>query len=178
MNTQYEEHLHEMFENKIDEFDDEKKMSMLQRVLSFLPNGGKLYKYRSIDDPSFANPPSMLQAIDAFCERTGQPKPENDAQVIRLIFESLALKYREVLEDLDRVASFPIERLHIIGGGSKNRLLNQYTANAIGKRVVAGPSEATAIGNIKVQAEASGELSIDKPLRLKGDGMELKIFLP
>lgn len=55
MNTQYEEHLHEMFENKIDEFDDEKKMSMLQRVLSFLPNGGKLYKYRSIDDPSFTN---------------------------------------------------------------------------------------------------------------------------
>ena len=55
MNTQYEEHLHEMFENKIDEFDNEKKMSMLQRVLSFLPNGGKLYKYRSIDDPSFTN---------------------------------------------------------------------------------------------------------------------------
>ena len=55
MNTQYEEHLHEMFENKIEEFDDEKKMSMLQRVLSFLPNGGKLYKYRSIDDPSFTN---------------------------------------------------------------------------------------------------------------------------
>ena len=55
MNTQYEEHLHEMFENKIEEFDDKKMMSMLQRVLSFLPNGGKLYKYRSIDDPSFAN---------------------------------------------------------------------------------------------------------------------------
>ena len=55
MTTQYEEHLHEMFENKIEEFDDEKKMSMLQRVLSFLPNGGKLYKYRSIDEPSFTN---------------------------------------------------------------------------------------------------------------------------
>ena len=117
------------------------------------------------DDPSFANPPSMLEAIDAFCERTGQEKPENDAQVIRLIFESLALRYRQVLEDLDRIATHPIERLHIIGGGSKNRLLNQLTANAIGRKVVAGPSEATAIGNVMIQAMAAGVVSSLQEMR-------------
>ena len=117
------------------------------------------------DDPSFANPPSMLEAINAFCERTGQEKPENDAQVIRLIFESLALRYRQVLEDLDRIATHPIERLHIIGGGSKNRLLNQLTANAIGRKVVAGPSEATAIGNVMIQAMAAGVVSSLQEMR-------------
>ena len=117
------------------------------------------------DDPSFANPPSMLEAINAFCERNGQEKPENDAQVIRLIFESLALRYRQVLEDLDRIATHPIERLHIIGGGSKNRLLNQLTANAIGRKVIAGPSEATAIGNVMIQAMAAGVVSSLQEMR-------------
>ena len=117
------------------------------------------------DDPSFANPSSMLEAIDAFCERTGQEKPASDAQVIRLIFESLALRYRQVLEDLDHIATHPIERLHIIGGGSKNRLLNQLTANAIGRKVVAGPSEATAIGNVMIQAMAAGVVSSLQEMR-------------
>lgn len=111
------------------------------------------------DDASFANPASMLEAINAFCQRTGQPALENDAQVVRCIFESLALRYREVLEGLDRVAPFPIERLHIIGGGSKNHLLNQFTANAIARPVIAGPSEATAIGNVMIQAMGAGIVS-------------------
>lgn len=111
------------------------------------------------DDALFANPVSMLGAIDEFCVRTGQTPPQSDAEVIRTIFESLALRYREVLEMLEGMAPFAIDVLHIIGGGSKNRLLNQYTANAIGKRVVAGPSEATAIGNIMMQALGAGVVS-------------------
>lgn len=135
--------------------------------------------YIQPDDPSFANPPSMLEAIDAFCERTGQAKPENDAQVIRLIFESLALRYRQVLEDLDRIATHPIERLHIIGGGSKNRLLNQFTANAIGRKVIAGPSEATAIGNVMIQAMAAGVVSSLQEMRaIIHDSIETEEFLP
>ena len=131
------------------------------------------------DDPSFANPPSMLEAINAFCERTGQEKPENDAQVIRLIFESLALRYRQVLEDLDRIATHPIERLHIIGGGSKNRLLNQLTANAIGRKVVAGPSEATAIGNVMIQAMAAGVVSSLQEMRsIIHASVETEEFVP
>ena len=131
------------------------------------------------DDPSFANPSSMLDAIDAFCERTGQEKPANDAQVIRLIFESLALRYRQVLEDLDHIATHPIERLHIIGGGSKNRLLNQLTANAIGRKVVAGPSEATAIGNVMIQAVAAGIVSSLQEMRsIIHASIETEEFVP
>lgn len=111
------------------------------------------------DDPAFANPTSMLGAIAEYCVRTGQTPPQNDAEVVRTIFESLALRYCEVLEMLEGLAPFAIDVLHIIGGGSKNRLLNQYTANAIGKRVMAGPSEATAIGNVMMQAIGAGAVS-------------------
>ena len=131
------------------------------------------------DDSSFANPPSMLEAINAFCERNGQPCPENDAQIIRCIFESLALRYRQVLADLDRIAKFPIERLHIIGGGSKNDLLNQFTANAINRKVIAGPSEATAIGNVMIQAMATGIVSSLKEMRtIIHASIETKEFVP
>jgi rhamnulokinase len=131
------------------------------------------------DDPSFANPPSMLQAIDAFCLRTGQPKPETDAQIIRCIFESLALRYREVLEGLEAMVTFPIERLHIIGGGSKNRLLNQLTANAIGRKVIAGPSEATAIGNVMMQAMGAGVVSSLAEMRaMIHASIETEEFMP
>ncbi len=108
------------------------------------------------DEPEFANPPGMIEAIQAYCKRTGQPVPYTHARIIRTIFESLALRYRQVLESLEELSPFPIECLHIIGGGSKNSLLNQFTANAIDKPVIAGPSEATAIGNVMIQARAMG----------------------
>ncbi|MDR1602738.1 MAG: rhamnulokinase [Tannerella sp.] len=108
------------------------------------------------DDPRLANPPSMTKAIAAICTETGQPAPQSDAEYVRCIFESLANRYREVLEQLAGMVSFPIEKLHVIGGGSQNALLNQFTANAIGLPVVAGPSEATAIGNCLMQAKAAG----------------------
>ena len=108
------------------------------------------------DDPRFANPPSMTEAIAAYCRETGQPVPETDGAFIRCIFESLAMRYREVLGLLSEMAPFPIRKLHVIGGGSKNNLLNQFTANAIRMPVVAGPAEATAIGNCMVQARAAG----------------------
>ena len=108
------------------------------------------------DDARFANPPSMAEAIRAYCRETNQPAPATDAELVRCIFISLAARYREVLGVLKAVAPFPIERLHVIGGGSKNKLLNQLTADAIGIPVVAGPSEATAIGNCMMQAKAAG----------------------
>ena len=131
------------------------------------------------DDASFANPQSMLRAIEAFCLRTEQPVPQNDTQIIRTIFESLALRYREVLEILESMAPFAIDVLHIIGGGSKNQLLNQFTANAIGKRVVAGPSEATAIGNLMMQAIGAGEMSTLAEARtIIRASIETETFLP
>ena len=131
------------------------------------------------DDPAFANPTSMLGAISEFCVRTGQTPPQNDAEVIRTIFESLAMRYCEVLEMLEGMAPFEIDVLHIIGGGSKNRLLNQYTANAIGKRVVAGPSEATAIGNVMMQAIGAGVVgSLSEAREIIRNSVETEAFTP
>lgn len=103
------------------------------------------------DDPTFVAPADMPAAIDDYCRRTGQPVPENHGEYIRLIFESLALKYRSVLDVLRQVSDHPIEVLHVIGGGSRNQLLNRFTANAIGLPVIAGPAEASALGNIMMQ---------------------------
>ena len=111
------------------------------------------------DDKRFANPPSMLEAIAGYCKESGQPAPASDAEYIRCIFRSLANRYREVFGMLSDMAPFPIKCLHVIGGGSKNGLLNQFTADALGVPVIAGPSEATAIGNCMVQAKAAGLFS-------------------
>lgn len=108
------------------------------------------------DDAAFANPPSMLQAIRDYCAKTGQPVPETDAQVARLIMESLAMRYRTVFGWLKEFAPFPIEVLHIIGGGAQNALLAQWTSNSTGVPVLTGPSEATSIGNIMMQFKALG----------------------
>jgi rhamnulokinase len=111
------------------------------------------------DDASFLNPPDMLAAMDACCARTQQPTPQSPGAYVRAIFESLALKYRLVIENLERVSGQRIEQIRIIGGGSRNRLLNQFTADATGRRVLAGPAEATALGNIAMQILATGEAS-------------------
>ena len=109
----------------------------------------------SLVDPDwgeFLNPPNMPEAIRRFCRNTVQTVPDSHGVVVRCILESLALKYRFVLEQLQQLSPEPINRIHIIGGGSQNRLLCQFTSNATGLPVVAGPVEATAIGNIMVQA--------------------------
>lgn len=109
------------------------------------------------DDESFLRPKDMCRAIDDFCVRTQQAPPPRPGAYVRTILESLAMKYREVVHDLEQVTSHPVEQIRIIGGGSKNRLLNQFTADATGRRVIAGPVEATALGNIAVQILATGE---------------------
>jgi rhamnulokinase len=131
------------------------------------------------DDPSFANPHSMTKAIMDYCTATGQQVPQNHAQFIRCIFDSLALKYRNVLSKLQNVAPFKIEKLHIIGGGAQNKMLNQFTANAIGMPVIAGPSEATAIGNIMMQAKALGAVSdLADMRRVISNSVTPTVFMP
>ncbi|WP_062176925.1 rhamnulokinase [Dysgonomonas macrotermitis] len=131
------------------------------------------------DDNSFANPESMLKAISAFCQKTKQKVPVSDAEFIRCIFDSLALKYRYVLECLKKIAPFPIEKLHVIGGGSKNNLLNQATANSIGIPVIAGPCEATALGNIMIQARGLGLVnSLEEVRTIIKNSVMPKIFVP
>lgn len=131
------------------------------------------------DHAGFANPESMTRAIAAYCRQTNQDEPQTDAEYIRCIFDSLALKYRLVLEDLQRVAPFAIERLHVIGGGSKNNLLNQATANSIGMPVVAGPGEATAIGNVMMQAKALGLVHTQAEMRaVIARSVTPEVFMP
>ncbi|MDR0796865.1 MAG: rhamnulokinase [Tannerella sp.] len=108
------------------------------------------------DDPRLASPTHMTEAISAICRETNQPLPKSDAEFIRCIFDSLALRYKDVLDKLSGMIPFSIDKLHVIGGGSQNDLLNQLTANAIEIPVLAGPSEATAIGNCLMQAKAAG----------------------
>ncbi len=119
----------------------------------------KAERFRSLvnpDNPRFANPESMLAEIADYCRETGQPVPETQGEYTLCILESLALRYRQVMSNLRDLAPHEIKCLHIIGGGSRNSLLNQMTADAIGMPVVAGPSEATAIGNALMQARAAG----------------------
>ncbi len=101
----------------------------------------------------------MPSSIDAYCRRTGQPVPDGAAGYTRVILESLAFKYRVVLESLEAVTGRHIDEIRIVGGGSRSRLLNQFTADATGRRVVAGPVEATALGNIAMQMVATGAVT-------------------
>jgi rhamnulokinase len=122
----------------------------------------KVTPFRSLifpDAVDFANPLSMPEAIRNYCQRTHQPVPETPAEMTRCIFDSLALRYRQVFELLKSFSARPIRVLHIIGGGSRNQLLNQFTANAIGCTVIAGPSECTALGNLMFQAKADGKMA-------------------
>ena len=131
------------------------------------------------DDPIFANPASMVDAITTYCEKTNQPIPQGYAQTCRCIFDSLALRYRQVFTWLKEFADFDINVLHIIGGGSKNEYLDQFTANSCGVTVLAGPQEGTAIGNIMLQAKAAGMVGdIWEMRRIIADSLELKRFEP
>jgi rhamnulokinase len=131
------------------------------------------------DHVSFANPASMTKAIVEYCTKTNQNIPESHAEFVRCIFESLALKYRYILGLLKGMAPFSIDKLHVIGGGSKNPLLDQWTANSIGLPVVAGPSEATAIGNIMLQAKAAGCVdSLQEMRQIISESIPLDEFLP
>jgi len=108
------------------------------------------------DDPGFFNPHNMEEAIADFCRRTGQQPPADRGTLLRTIYESLALKYRMVAEQIAAASGKPNKVIHIVGGGSRNNFLNQLTANACSLKVIAGPEEATAVGNAMVQAVGLG----------------------
>ncbi len=142
-------------------------MWLLERCRAAWETEGRKYSYAQIagmlaegdafrslidpDDARFANPEDMPKAIEEYCREHGEPVPESDAQFVRCIFASLALKYRIVLGRLQKLTGKKIERLHIIGGGSLNDALNQMIADSIELPVIAGPAEATTAGNLMAQ---------------------------
>jgi rhamnulokinase len=116
---------------------------------------------KSMIDPNdlrFARPDNMPQKIKDFCRETGQNPPSDVGETVRCVLESLALLYRKTLDEIEEITGQKLVKLHIVGGGSKNALLNQFSANATGRTVIAGPVEATAAGNVLIQAIALGHL--------------------
>jgi len=138
--------------------------------------------FRSLVDPNdarFVTPGDMPARIQSFCRDTGQPVPETPGQIMRCALESLALKYRQTVDELQQISASPIDMLHLVGGGTRNLVLNQYTANALNRPVITGPTEATAMGNIICQAMAVGEISSLEAARdLVRNSSESKTFLP
>jgi sugar (pentulose or hexulose) kinase len=131
------------------------------------------------DDASFATPGNMPERVRAFCRRTGQPVPETVGEVVRCIYESLALKYRKTAESIEQLMGRNAKVIHVVGGGTKDKFLSQMTADACGIPVAAGPEEATAIGNLMMQAIAAGEVADLKQAReIVAASFELKHYQP
>lgn len=131
------------------------------------------------DDASFYNPDNMRQAVCDYCARTGQEAPGDRGAMLRMVYESLALKYRLVDRQLSAACRQPTRVIHIVGGGSRNHLLNQFTANATGLPVVAGPDEATAIGNLVTQSLGLGLISrIEEAIPMIREACEIRDYQP
>jgi len=131
------------------------------------------------DDPRFIAPSNMVDEIIGFLEETRQDKPKNEAEFVRIILESLAFKYRFVLEQLEGLTGSGINQINIVGGGSRNSLLNQLTADFTGLDVIAGPVEATSLGNVLMQAVAIGLIGSHEELRsVVRNSFELRRFEP
>ena len=137
------------------------------------------FGYVNCDNSDFLAPGDMPSRINKCLSDTGQKPTQDKGQMVRLILESLAMKYRSVLNAIEDVTGKGIETLHIVGGGIQNELLCQFTADATGLKVVTGPIEATASGNILMQARATGQLqSIDEARQVVRDSFEMKEYLP
>lgn len=131
------------------------------------------------DDPVFAHPASMTEAISDFCAKTGQTVPKTAADYVRVIYRSLAKRYKEVFDWLQELSPVELKRLHVIGGGSLNQYLMQYAADELGIPVVAGPTECTAMGNVLVQLRASGALkSLEEMRAVAINSTETKTYKP
>jgi len=131
------------------------------------------------DDQSFLAPGDMPSRIREFCKRTNQPVPDDVGSVVRTALDSLALKYRWVLERLEMLTGNRLDRIHMVGGGTQNKLLCQLAADATSRPVIAGPIEATAIGNIIVQALGLGHVgSLEEGRAIVHNSFELVTYEP
>jgi rhamnulokinase len=150
---------------------------LIQMAAAAKPFGPLIDPYPN--SPDFRAADDMPASIRTFCARTGQTVPSDEGAVVRCIFESLALKYRQTIDQLRDVIGHDIEVIHIVGGGARNELLCQMTADASQRPVIAGPSEATTMGNLVAQALATGHLtSLEEGRRLIRRSSDLKRYEP
>jgi rhamnulokinase len=161
------------------DWQSEGKTIEYQELLAQAGSAPPLQHLVNPDDSSFVLPQSMPRAIAAFCAKSGQSEPLGPGQLTRTILESLALKYRQVLESLESLVGTKFQEIRIVGGGSRIDLLNQFTADATGRRVLAGPVEATALGNIAMQMVAMGAVaSLSGARELIAASFPARIFEP
>jgi len=123
------------------------------------------YSTVNVDDDRFLKPDNMIKEIQLYCEETSQPVPDTPGEISKCVFDSLAISYKNAISEIEEIQEKEYPRINIIGGGSKNKMLNQLIADITGKKVIAGPSEATAIGNIATQLMALGKISDIKEAR-------------
>jgi rhamnulokinase len=129
--------------------------------------------------PPFLTPGDMVEKIDKFCARTKQRRSTTRGEYVRICLESLALTYRRTIEGLEEILGKKIKIIHIVGGGAKNELLNQMTADACQRPVIAGPAEATAIGNVLVQAMGVGLIkSLEDARAIVRENFDVKRYEP
>ena len=133
--------------------------------------------FRSPDAPELSAHGNLPDKIRAYCESTNQPVPETIGQLVRCIYESLALKYRLALEQIEECTDKKFDVLHLMGGGTKDGFLCELTAQSLGIPVIAGPVEATALGNIMLQLIALGEIeSIEEGRKIIAETEKVKVF--
>lgn len=150
-----------------------------EQLLAEMRQSAPFQSFIDPDAPEFLNPPHMPQQIEAFCRRTGQPVPQSRGEMVRCILESLALKYRYVMQATEDLSGQAFSGLHMVGGGIKNEHLCQFTANALGRPVWAGPAEGSAIGNILLQYIALKEFTdIWQAREAVRNSVELKTYEP
>ena len=131
------------------------------------------------DDPVFSPFGNMPKRIKEFCEKTGQPIPETDGEICRCIYQSLAMKYRQALENLEKITGKTYDRIHMVGGGINNKLVCQFAADFCNRTVYAGPIEATATGNAIAQFIALGEISdVWEARKIIADNTDMAIYTP
>jgi len=156
-----------------------KKDLSYERLVEMARKARAFQLFLDPDSPDFLHPENMVEAINRYAGKTGQREPEEVGTMVRSILESLAFKYRMVIEELQNTTGRTFRKIHLIGGGSRNQLLNQFTAEATGLTVYAGPEEATSAGNVLVQALASGLLKDRSELRMViKQSFEIKEFKP
>ncbi|MDR0520689.1 MAG: rhamnulokinase [Planctomycetaceae bacterium] len=148
-------------------------------ITALTESAAPLRSFINPDHRDFLTPTDMPKAVAEFCRRSGQPVPENEGAVLRCALDSIAMKFRHVLEMCEKITDTWIETVHIVGGGTKNKLLCQAAANACRRRVVAGPVEATAAGNIMMQAIALGDAAdISEARQIIQKSFEVTEYLP
>lgn len=158
---------------------DEGKEFSYSELTQMAKQSPLLKSFINPDCVDFLRPGRMVYAVQQYCQKTHQPLPQSEGEVIRAVLEGLALRYRYIIEQLEEFSGKKMTTIHIVGGGTQNHLLSQFTADALGRPVVTGPIEATAIGNIMVQAIAKGDIrNWQEGVQVIRDSFEILTFEP